>query len=64
MRNQMKSNKSMLIIGVVLGLAVAFTITILLGITAPNDLSALNETVKPKPMYWVAPMDANYKRDE
>jgi Cu(I)/Ag(I) efflux system membrane fusion protein len=60
----MKSNKSMLIIGVVLGLAVAFTITILLGITAPNDLSALNETVKPKPMYWVAPMDANYKRDE
>lgn len=64
MRGQMNSNKNMLFTGVILGLVAAFAISFLFGITSSKDKPFSNEIAERKPIYWVAPMDANYKRDK
>ncbi len=75
MRKAMNSNKKMLIIGLSVGLSVGLVMGLISSVlldlpSAENQLmsDAINKTTKKKaekqPMYWVAPMDANYRKDK
>ena len=53
-----------IIIGLVVGILVTFAVsTFLIGDTAGNGGASESKGEK-KPLYWVAPMDPNYKRDK
>ena len=53
-----------IIIGLVIGAVIAFGINKYL-MQASAEMSGMkNEQEEKKPLYWVAPMDANYKRDK
>ncbi len=63
MRINYKTTISTLGVGVILGVVASF----LLMQSNPLDTSSvagIEETVEKEPLYWVAPMDANYKRDK
>ena len=54
-----------IILGLVLGLAFGVIITLALTSFLPSTTSVSdNETEENKPLYWVAPMDANFRRDQ
>lgn len=57
------NNKSILI-GVLVGVVLCAIGFILLSPQHPGDVSAIDKSNDKKPLYWVAPMDANYKRDK
>lgn len=51
--------------GIILGLVFGVLITLALTSFSPTTTSVSdNETKENKPLYWVAPMDANYRRDQ
>jgi len=55
----MHSNNKTLLLGILIGLAVSF-----LGYSLTEQNSAKNEqTTEKQPLYWVAPMDDNYRKD-
>jgi len=59
----MKKNLLTIMLGAVLGSAMTIAAyTVLTPETGPNDGAAV--TKEKKPLYWVAPMDANYRRDK
>ena len=64
MNEQVKSTKKILVIGLVAGIVIGFLISFLMGKPNSQQTTAMNETSEPAPIYWVAPMDANYKRDK
>lgn len=58
----MNSNKKSLLLGIILGLSVS---AIGYFLTAKNSVNneQVAEKVEKQPLYWVAPMDANFKKD-
>jgi len=57
------NNTKAIILGCVIGGAMtALTYTFLLPSDAPS--AAAGQSAEPQPLYWVAPMDPNYRRDE
>lgn len=64
MSNQMKSNKKMLAIGLGFGLVIGLVVSSILFALKPTETLTTNKKIEKQPMYWVAPMDANYKRDQ
>jgi Cu(I)/Ag(I) efflux system membrane fusion protein len=64
MDSKMKPNKIMLLIGFVFGGVVAFILSFLFLFKAGNNTTAIEEIDPEKPIYWVAPMDDNYRRDK
>ena len=66
MRSQMNSNKKMLAIGLGVGLVLGFVVSYIFLGTEPVSTEVLVTTkaTEKQPKYWVAPMDANYKRDK
>jgi len=64
MSSQTNSKKKLLAIGLVVGLIIGFVgNSILIGSKSNETVITTKAAVK-KPIYWVAPMDANYKRDK
>ena len=53
-------NITLPVIGAVAGFALSYMIFSSSGVPGGGD----DETAEQKPLYWVAPMDANYRRDE
>jgi len=64
MRKQMNSNKKMLAIGVSVGLVAGLAVSSFFLNSGANEKSITSKAAEKQPMYWVAPMDANYKRDK
>lgn len=69
MRDQVNSNlnsknKRMLIVGFVTGLVIAFLISFIFLSSTQNTATTVNKVSEKQPIYWVAPMDANYKKDK
>jgi Cu(I)/Ag(I) efflux system membrane fusion protein len=64
MNNETNKKKHLisLVAAVIFGSAVTFAATTYFYNSSSSDLSG--EPDKKKPLYWVAPMDANYKRDK
>lgn len=58
----MNSNKSSLLLGVILGLSVS-VIGYFIAVNDSVNNEAVSGKVEKKPLYWVAPMDANFKKD-
>ena len=63
MSNQKASTQKTLVIGIAAGVVIGFLMSLLLQPSA-KQTTTVSETTKPEPIYWVAPMDANYKRDK
>ena len=57
-----KKNLVFLIVAAIIGSAITFAATIYFGDSSMSELTA--EPAQKNPLYWVAPMDANYKRDK
>ena len=57
-------NKFALLPAVVVGAVVGASLTWLLLPQVAMDQTGGSESGEPKPLYWVAPMDPNYKRDQ
>ena len=64
MRKPMNSNKKMLAIGVSVGLVAGLAVSSFFLNSGANEKSITSKAAEKQPMYWVAPMDANYKRDK
>ncbi len=60
----MNSNEKMLAIGISVGLAIGLAVSTFFLNSGINEKSITSKTAEKQPMYWVAPMDANYKRDK
>jgi len=76
MKNRKKSTGSM-VVGVIIGLVVGIVIALgasklwmshgasAIGVASSEGMSGMEaEKAEKKPLYWVAPMDANYRRDK
>lgn len=59
----MNLSKNTIVIALVSALLGAATVAILSGSSGQND-RVMSENEEKKPLYWVAPMDANYRRDQ
>lgn len=57
-------NISHLLVGLSLGLIIGVTLMFFYGQHSTSGLSGEKENLEPVPLYWVAPMDANYRRDQ
>lgn len=66
MSTQKNSNRKMLFIASGVGLSIGFIISSMLfnTNTNSNETVAASKPIENKPIYWVAPMDANYKKDK
>jgi Cu(I)/Ag(I) efflux system membrane fusion protein len=66
MSTQKNSNRKMLFIAGGVGLVIGFFISSMLFNTSTNsnETVAASKSTENKPIYWVAPMDANYKKDK
>ena len=62
-KRSLKSNKQ-LFVGVALGLLISLLISFVLSLPEGTQPTGAIEEIENKPIYWVAPMDANYKRDK
>jgi len=60
--NKSKINLSSVIAAAILGSVITYAATSFFGGSSSQEMS--NEPAEKKPIYWVAPMDANYKRDK
>ncbi|MDP7593269.1 MAG: efflux RND transporter periplasmic adaptor subunit [Litorilituus sp.] len=63
MSKQLSSNQKMLITGLTLTLVISVVVNLLLFFTSSSQIGKMQESSENKPLYWVAPMDANYRRD-
>ncbi|WP_375724619.1 efflux RND transporter periplasmic adaptor subunit [Arcobacter sp. KX21116] len=50
--------------GIVLGGGITYLGLNSIGQSEPSNSTTENKNIEKKPLYWVAPMDANYKRDK
>lgn len=64
----MSSNKNILVtglgFGLVIGLAIGFAVSFSFFLQPTNKTTTVLKKVEKQPLYWVAPMDANYQRDK
>lgn len=64
MKNQQNLNSKVIITGLVLALIISLLGNLFLFSTPNLNEEEIQKGSKTEPIYWVAPMDANYKRDE
>ena len=67
MSKQLSSNQKILIAGLAIALVTSVVMNLFLLSTSSSKSSEIQtraENSEPKPLYWVAPMDANYRRDK
>jgi len=50
--------------GIVLGGGITYLGLNSIGQSEPSNSTTENKNIEKKPLYWVAPMDANYRRDK
>lgn len=53
-----------LIAGIFIGAAIMFSVTYFLPMSTDKAINEVSSEAEKKPLYWVAPMDANYQRDK
>ncbi|MGL1957080.1 MAG: efflux RND transporter periplasmic adaptor subunit [Colwellia sp.] len=59
----MKTSNKFLLIGLILGVVSSFIIYLFF-LNEPSASTKNKQVAEKQPLYWVAPMDANYKRDK
>jgi len=64
MRNQVNLNKNMLFIGLSIGVVIGLAVSVIFLDSKASKIQTITKPVVKQPVYWVAPMDANYKRDK
>jgi len=55
---------SHLLVGLSVGLVIGVTLMFFYGQQSASGASNVEQRLEPVPLYWVAPMDANYRRDQ
>ena len=64
MRKAMNSNKKMLMLGLSVGLVIGLLVSLFFLNLSATKTPATAQVAEKQPMYWVAPMDANYRKDK
>jgi len=64
MKELINSNKKMLIIGLSVGLVIGLVVSMFFLNVKATKTPVTEQVTEKQPMYWVAPMDANYRKDK